>query len=181
MGEPTGPTEKDERVQIGFVARAHGVRGALRVRADSDVLLDLDEVWLDGRRVKIVARQRERKDFLIQIEGVTDRDQADALRGAAVEVRRADLPAPADDEVYVADQVGCQVFDGGGARLGEVVETFFSGAHELLSVRDGEREFLLPFVDGIVTEVDVAGRRIVCAPPEGLVDLERADSDRERS
>jgi 16S rRNA processing protein RimM len=170
-----GPSEKNERVQIGFVQRAHGVRGAVRVRADSDALLELDELWLDERHVRIVSVQREREGFLVQVEGVTDRDQAEALRGAAVLVERDRLPAPAEDEVYVADLIGCRVLDTAGVALGEVVDTFFSGAHELLTVRDGEREFLLPFVDTIVTEVDVAGRRIVCDPPEGLVDLGRPE------
>jgi 16S rRNA processing protein RimM len=104
---------------------------------------------------------------------VADRDQAQALRGAALWAARAELPPVASDEVYVADLIGCAVFDAGGQRLGEVVGSFFAGAHELLEV-EGPHPFLLPFVDGIVTRVDVEGRRIECNPPEGLVDLDKA-------
>ena len=162
-------------VEIGYVLRAHGIRGALRVRGGSDALPSLSTVYLDDRPFKLVAAQRDKDDWLLTLEGVGDRNAAEALRGAVVRADRAALPV-ADDELLVADLVGCRVFDVAGAELGEVTGSFDSGAHEVLEVRRADgHEFMLPLVDAIVTAVDVEARRIVCDPPPGLVDLDEAD------
>jgi 16S rRNA processing protein RimM len=160
-----------EKVKIGFVVRAHGVRGAVRVRAEGDALESVDEIAIGGRVYSIARARRDKDEFLVELEGVSTREAAEALRGEPVAVRRDELPPLEEDEVYVSDLVGCEVFDVAGRWLGEVVASDFTGAQELLTVR-GAREFQLPFVDGIVREVDVEKRRIVCDPPEGLMDLE---------
>jgi 16S rRNA processing protein RimM len=162
-------------LQIGFVLRAHGVRGMLRVRCDSDALPDLKQVTVGGKPYKIVRVQPERGEWLLQLEGLTDRDQADALRGKPIEVSRADLPPPEAGEIYAADLIGCRVLDAAGKLLGEVKNTFPSGAHEVLEVH-GEHDFLLPLAPGIVVSVDVDARTIVCDPPPGLINLDEADA-----
>ena len=167
------------KLVIGSVLRAHGVRGMLRVRATSDALLELERVFIGGREYAVERAQPERGDFLVQLAGVTDRDQADALHGQPIEALKEDLPALEDGEVYAADLVGCQVFDVAGTRLGEVTGSFPAGGSEVLEVKDGAREFMLPLVEPIVREIDVAARKIVCDPPEGLVDLDEADSERD--
>jgi 16S rRNA processing protein RimM len=167
-----------KRLQIGTVARAHGVRGWVRVRVESDALLELDRVFVGdpgdaahaGAARAIEDAQPERGDVLLKLAGVDDREAADALRGQPLYADRDALPAPADDELYVADLIGCRVVDAAGRELGRVASTFHSGAHEILVVQGGAREVLIPLVAPIVTRVDLAGGRIECDPPEGLID-----------
>ena len=166
------------KVVIGAVLRAHGVRGWARIRAGSDAVLHLDRLFVGGRAYPIEGIQAERGDFLVKLAGVSDRDAADALRGQVVEIPKDELPPPGDGEVYAADLIGCQVFDPDGRALGEVKGSFPGGGHEVLEVGGGEREFMVPLVEPIVREVDVAARRIVIDPPEGLLDLDQADSER---
>lgn len=151
--------------------RAHGVRGVVRVRAAAD-LGAVDAVWLDGERVVVRHAARDKDEWLLTLDGVASRDAAEALRGRAVAIARAAVPV-ADDELLVADLVGCTVVDVAGTTLGEVTGSFDSGAHEVLELRapDG-RELLLPFVDAFVRSVDTDGKQIVYDPPEGLLDLE---------
>jgi 16S rRNA processing protein RimM len=163
-----------EKLQIGIVTRAHGVRGMVRVRAESDAILDLERVFVGGRERRIERAQPERGEFLVQLEGVHDRDAAEALRGAAVEAERSELPPPEAGEFYVADLIGCRVVDGAGRELGAVRETFHSGAHEVLVVAGGAREFMLPLVDAMVTAVDLEARLVRCDPPPGLIDPDEA-------
>jgi 16S rRNA processing protein RimM len=162
------------RVSIGTVVRAHGVRGLLRVRSDGDSLTEVKRVFIDGRVYTVERVMPERGEHLVQLAGVLDRDQADALRGRAVEIERSDLPPAGEDELYAGDLVGCQVYDAAGALLGEVIDSF-PGAQEILVVK-GAREFMLPMIEPIVTSVDVTARRIVCDPPVGLIDLDEAES-----
>ncbi len=161
-------------LQIGLVLRAHGIRGMVRARCDSDALMHLKSVHVGGRPYSIERVQPERGEYLVQLGGVVDRNQAELLRGKPIEAARADLPALAAGDIYAADLVGCRVLDAAGKLLGEVTGTFPSGAHEVLEVH-GEHDFLLPMVPAIVTSVDVDARTIVCDPPAGLINLDEAE------
>lgn len=160
-------------VAVGFVVRAHGIRGTLRIRSSSD-LAAVEELLIGERRHRVRHASRDKRDWLVTVDGVTDRDAAEALAGATVSLDRSAV-AVGEGELLVADLVGCKVFDVSGHELGEVTGSFDSGAHEVLECRaPSGREFMLPWVGAIVTAVDVAGRRIVCDPPPGLIDLDEA-------
>ena len=155
------------------MARAHGVRGVVRVRASAD-FSGVEALWIDDTRYAVRHASRDKEEWLVTLEGVGDRDAADALRGRTVRLQRADIPVAAD-ELLVADLVGCTVVDVAGATIGEVTGSFDSGAHEVLELRGaGGKEILLPLVDAFLVSIDVAGKRIVYDPPEGLLDLEGA-------
>ena len=155
--------------------RAHGIKGALRIRSTSAQLGSVEALWLDERRVRVLAATRDKQDWLVTVEGVADRNAAEALRGVAVRLDRDAVPVAAG-ELLVADLVGCKVFDVSGTELGEVSGSFDSGAHEVLEVRaPSGRDFMLPLVDAIVTAIDIGARRIVCDPPPGLLDLDEAE------
>lgn len=157
----------DPRVVIGEILRAHGVRGAMRVRPTGATLEDLRR----GESVTLVSREGSARPAtvvavspgpILFLDGVEDRDQADALRGWRVEVPESRLPAPEEpDEFYVRDLVGCAVLVD-GAVIGTVAEVHSRPANDVLEVRrDGADPLLLPFTHDAVREVDLAARRIV--------------------
>ena len=163
------------KVDVGYVARAHGIKGALRIRTSTD-LSTQRTLELGERSFAITSAQRDKDDWLVTLRGIDDRNAAEALRGTPVRVERADIVV-ADDELLVADLVGCRVVDAAGQPLGEVTGSFDSGAHEILEVRrDNGKEFMLPLVDAMVTDVDLEARLIRCDPPPGLVDLDEVES-----
>jgi len=170
-------SSSNDLLAVGFVLRAHGVRGVVRVRATAN-LIGLDALWLDDARYAVRHASRDKDEWLVTLEGVAGRDAADALRGRTVRIPR-DAIEVADDELLVADLVGCTVVDVAGTAIGEVTGSFDSGAHEVLELRGaperGGREILLPLVDAFVVSIDVEHKRIVYDPPEGLLDLERKD------
>jgi 16S rRNA processing protein RimM len=100
---------------LAVVARPHGVRGELRLKLhnpDSEVLLRKPAIRLalpDGthRPGKLRAARKVPGALLVQLEGVSDRDMADAMRGVQLEVSREVLDAPDEDEFYVCDLEGC--------------------------------------------------------------------------
>jgi len=154
------------RVPIGFVLRAHGLRGWLRVRGGESIL-SLSQVYVADQPMKVVRAQRDKDEFLVELQGVADRDAAELLKGAELSADREQLPPPGEDEVYLDDLIGCRVFDTAGAELVEVVSVE-EGAQDRLVIR-GAATWELPYP--LVVSVDVAARRIVCDPPEGLADL----------
>jgi 16S rRNA processing protein RimM len=180
------PPITPDRVAVGRVAAAHGLRGEVLVEVLSDVpgrfapgASLLLTVPGEGARPNSIAASRPHGGrqgsaggelLLVALAGVADRTAAEALRGGLIEVPAADVPPAPDGAYYQFDLVGCQCTDVRGAELGEVVEVMAGGGGDLLRVVGGGRELLLPFVDAYLAEVDVAGRRIVWNLPEGLVE-----------
>lgn len=167
-----------DAVAIGVVGNAHALRGAIRLRpyqppapslsAGREVLVERDGVWR-ALRVDSAAPQPN-GTVLMQLEGVGDRDAAEALRGARVLVRAADLPPPDEDEFYWHEVVGFRVETTDGVTLGTVRETLSNGLHDVWAVESGAREHLVPVVDEVVEVIDRPGRRIVIRPLAGMLD-----------
>lgn len=155
-------------LRLGYVAGAHGVRGALRVKllnADSDGLRvgarvvlgepgDADARCLEVRRVTPKPGTELVRVWLM---GVEDRETAEALRGRALWIERESQPALDDDEYYLADLVGLEVVreqDGRSESLGEVVGVTTNTAQDLLCVRLRGREWLLPALPPFIVGFD---------------------------
>ena len=99
--------------------------------------------------------------YVVLLEGVSDRNQAEALKGALVGAPRDRLPQPAQDEFYWADLIGLEVVNEAGVVLGRVHGLIETGANDVLQVRDDQgEERLLPFVDAVIRSVDRVARRI---------------------
>ncbi|GAB2708804.1 ribosome maturation factor RimM [Nocardia thraciensis] len=175
---------------VGRIVKSHGVRGELvvEVRTDEPELRFAAGAVLRGRmpRAKVtqeytVESVREHSGrLLVRLQGISDREAADALRGTLFVVDSADLPPSEDpDEFYDHELEGLTVRLADGTVIGEVAEVLHSAAGELLSVRAAEgaggaagREILIPFVTAIVPTVSIAEGVIVVDPPEGLLDEE---------
>ncbi len=150
-------------IAVGYVARAHGVRGELRVHLhdpSSETLYQVERVFVGGAERRIEsARSGPRGAVLLLLE---------ALKGQAVEVPRAEIPLE-EDEVLLTDLLGFAVVDESGAPLGEVARVQ-PGAQDLLVLHDRAAgvERLFPLVDELVVELDLDGKRLVVSAPEGL-------------
>ena len=155
---------------MGRVSAAYGVRGMVRIEPLSEDRMALAEhrVWWlrpraggDWRAWTVIEARAHGGALVAALEGVGDRDQAIALRGASVGIDRAKLPALGDDELYWADLEGLVVVNRDGVVLGAVAEVIDNGAHPILRVRsDGAPERLIPWVPVYVDAVDRDARRI---------------------
>ncbi|MFC6688531.1 ribosome maturation factor RimM [Jhaorihella thermophila] len=170
-------TEKpDDLICVGAIAGAFGVRGEVRLKSFCATPEDIETYaplcTEDGARSFYVRLMRPIKGgFAARLGGVETKEQADALRGTRLYAPRDRLPALPDDEFYHADLIGLDVFDTGGALLGRVKAVLNHGAGDLLEVQlaGQSRTVLLPFTLAAVPTVDLAARRIVADPPEGLL------------
>jgi 16S rRNA processing protein RimM len=166
------------RLRIGRVIGAHGLHGALRLKPDypeTEILAKVARIWLErdgvSREFRLTGVTRVASGSLrITLDGVGDANAADAFKGAALTVAVADLPAAGPREFYYFQALGCEVVTPSGERIGTVAEVFSNGAQDILVVRDGAREVLVPAIEDIVRHFDVAGRRITIEPVPGLLD-----------
>ena len=160
-------------VSIGVIARAHGIRGALRFHPwnnDSEVMRTGLLISIEGRPHKVQGWASE----ILTLEGVGDRNQAEALQGKEVKVKRTDFKDAAD--IYLVDLVGAAVVDEADTSLGVVTGMSDNGAQVLLAVKGPDGVVLVPYVPAIV--IEASRTRVVLRPPVGLfVDADALVSD----
>ncbi len=124
---------------------------------------------------------RPAKGHLIaRLRGVDDRSAAERLTNLELFVPRERLPAPAADEFYHADLIGLCAVDRDGTEVGRVVAVHDFGAGDIIELQPvaGGPTKMLPFTETFVPSIDIAGRRIVVAPPGYLeVDAKRGKDE----
>lgn len=167
-----------DRVSVGRILRAHGIRGELKVEVWSDVegrFARGAEMYLNVhgryRKVRIEQVRPERGNLLVRLEGIATREQAEELRNARLEVDVDEVPEAPEGFYYHFQLEGCVCRDETAGLLGEVVEVVEDGGGTLLRVEKDGRSVLLPFVDDFLQGVDIAGKRIDFRLPEGLLDI----------
>ncbi|MFV0245021.1 MAG: ribosome maturation factor RimM [Qingshengfaniella sp.] len=164
-----------ERICVGALAGAFGVRGEVRLKSfctDPAAIADYGPLSDEnGTRSFTVTLTGQTKNALTgRLGGITTKEQADALRGLRLFAPRDRLPGLPDDEFYHTDLIGLEVIDTGGQLLGRVSAIHNHGATDLIEVQPphGGTGSLLPFTRDVVPTVDLAAGRLVADPPEGL-------------
>jgi 16S rRNA processing protein RimM len=167
---------------VGRVGRAHGLDGSFYVTRPRARMLTLGtNVILAGRSTVIVRRAGTEQRPIVRVEGVGDRESAEALRGSELSVAPSNAPVLGEGEWWAHELEGCTVADGGRV-LGAVTRLVELPSCEALEVRpqEGGEPVLVPMVKDAVRAVDVAARRIDVdleflnlAPPQGRAKHER--------
>ena len=171
------PQRPGDAVEVGRVAGAWGVKGAIKVlpfAADPQALFSTKRWFVEPAAprkpgaaagvpalLRIVSAREQGDHVVATAQEVSDRDAAEALKGARILVSRQSFPTPDDGEFYWVDLIGCQVFNRAGVELGRVDHLLETGPHCVLVIHGGEQgECMVPFVEAYVDAVDTTARRI---------------------
>ncbi|WPZ35701.1 ribosome maturation factor RimM [Thalassobaculum sp. OXR-137] len=164
------------RVCLGAITGPHGVRGLVKVKPFTEVPADIAaygpvEDETGTRRFTLQVTGEAKGQVIVALEGVGDRNAAEALKGQRLYVAREALPEPDDGSFYHADLIGMEVVGLDGTLLGRVSALYDFGAGDVLEFRgeDGKAR-MLPFTEQVVPTVDLTARRMVVDPPEGALD-----------
>ena len=171
----------EDLIELGSIQDAQGLRGQLKVRphsSDPVALLSSKTVWL-SLLPRMAAAQASVKPSLelyqlkqakmhsgtvvITLDGVTDRDQALALKGARILVTRDTFPKAEADSYYWVDLIGCDAVNLQGVNLGQVLDVTENGAHGVITLgnlAEGTTKQLIPFVKDVVQSVDLSKKLI---------------------
>jgi 16S rRNA processing protein RimM len=165
---------------VGRIAKAHGVGGEVSVEVKTD---DPEHRFAVGGRLDTEPAQRgplvveatrwHSGRLLVRFAGVRDRSAAEALRSTLLVVDSATSVAPDDeDEFWDHDLIGLDAVTPEGVSIGSITDVLHPPGSDLLVINRPEHgEVLVPFVAAFVPTVDLAARRVVVAPPEGLFEL----------
>lgn len=167
---------------VGRVRNAHGLRGEFTVESLTDAP---DTIFVSGRRVFAagpelvplaggevhISRATPFKGgYIVATDEVQDRTTAERWRDRYLVVPADELPPPADGEVYLYELPGMQVELGDGTVIGEVITPYELPQGVVIDVQRESGTVMIPFNEEIVVRVDREGRRLVVAPPDGLLD-----------
>ena len=166
---------------VARIGAAHGVRGAVKLWTFTEDPFAVRRygplLTKDGTRQFEVAQAREAKDHLVAtFKGVTTRHEAERLNGIELYVAREKLPATDEDEYYHTDLIGLAAVTTAGDALGRVIAIHNFGAGDIIEIAPPKgTTLLLPFSNAVVPEVDLAGGRVVIAPPQEIEGEDRDD------
>jgi len=161
----------DPRVCVGVIVGVHGVRGAVRIKSFTEVVADIGyyspvESETGGRKIRLKVTGEVKGLVIATLEGVTDRDAAEALKGTTLWIARERLPKTEEDEFLYADLIGLVAEGTDGRRLGIVKAVQDFGAGDVLDIALEPRgSLMVPFTKAAVPEVDVPGGKVVVIPP----------------
>ncbi len=153
-------------VPVGRVVSVHGIRGEVKffyyneVKAEFLRYTSLFALKDDGHvELEPLGATYRKKFYYLSFRGFGSPQEVSFLVGKELFVREGDLPLLEDGEYYEYQLIGLDVVDINGTMLGKVGSILRSGAHDVLMIA-GEKEIMLPMVEGFVIEVDIKGGTI---------------------
>lgn len=175
--QPSGSPQSGEPVflAVGKLLHPHGVHGEIVM----SVVTDFPERIQDGVTLFIgearlplrVTRNRwHRQDLLLSFEGYHTPESVGVFRNQIVFVRTEEIPDLPEGEFYHHQLLGMEAFTPQEKLIGSVIDILETGANDVIVIH-GEtgQDILIPFVDEIVTSVDLRNRRLIIQPIPGLL------------
>lgn len=159
-------------IVMGRIVAPYGIFGWVKVQPETeslDGLLDYPIWWLgreEGARKApwqqfiVESAKIHTNTLLVKLQGISDRTAALALKGQHIAIPREELPQLEEGEFYHADLIGLEVVNQQQVDFGKVIDVMQTGANDVLVVKQGGRERLIPFIDQAVLDVDLANMRI---------------------
>jgi 16S rRNA processing protein RimM len=160
-------------ITIGIVAAPFGVRGEVKVKMETDFperYEDLKDVWLQprvgsGRTVGIKSVRFHKGAALLKFDGYDDRTSVEELRGAELRIDESQLAELEPGQFYIHDLMGLDVYTTEGAHLGQITEVLQGPGNDVYVTAKA----LIPALKQVVKEVDLAARKMIIEPMEGML------------
>ncbi len=155
-----------ERVCIGEITTAHGIKGAVKIRLFAqDVTLFSRPVFCHDRldnQISVTLQTNCHTYWLATVDGVSSRNDAEKLRGLKLYCPRDTLPETSDGHFYLADIIGIDVRNIKGDKIGTVIAVENFGAEDLLEIKPEQgKSYYLPMRDELVIDINIEENFIV--------------------
>ena len=149
---------KQERINVGTIVNAHGIRGEVKLNPvgfDPAFLAEFDRFCIGGKETEVLSSRVHKSVLLLTLPGVEDMDAALALKGKTVAIYADDVALP-EGEYFDVELEGCAVLDDAtGEEIGKLTRVLHYPAHKVYEVK-GDREYLIPAVPGVfIASVDI--------------------------
>ena len=160
-------------IEIMKITNTHGVKGEMKALhyADSIAFFKKVKTLYDKKeKAYTITAIREGKGcVLVTIEGIEDMNAAEAMKNVMLFAKREDFPPLKKGEYYLADLIGLVAETVDGEVIGEVCDIIEKAAQNLIVIKKGDKEILIPKCDAFVERVDLEEKKIYITPIEGLL------------
>jgi len=157
-----------EFLAVGQIINTHGINGELKVYPLTDDIRrfrKLESVFIEGIEKKIVWCKLQSDKVILKIEGIDSIEEAHKYFTKYIEVKREDAVKLPENTFFVADLIGCSVYDSNGENLGVIFDVLHTGSNDVYWIKEG-KELLIPALKDIVIEVDIINKKIIIKPVE---------------
>lgn len=155
-----------DHYRIGVIVRPHGVRGGVKLLPltdDEKRFLSLTNALLEQggaySEIELSNIKVSPGSIIVNISGISTREQAEALNGAYIAVKSEDARALPEYTWFIADLIGCEVYDETGKRYGVIKDVLKTGANDVYELDCG---MLIPALKSVLREVSTENKRMVC-------------------
>jgi 16S rRNA processing protein RimM len=171
---------EERLLNIGKVVNTHGIKGEIKVYPQTDfpevrfkVGNKLTMFSPEGGQpitIEIVASREQKKMYVLKIKGFDNINQVEKYKGWEIKTSEADRVELEEGEYYLRDIIGCMVETDEGETLGTITDVLSPAANDIWVVKLASgKELLLPVIDEVVLEVDIAARKVKVYLMEGLL------------
>ena len=174
---------KDRKICVGLITGPQGIRGQVRLRSfteDPEAIFDYKPLTDEaGERTFAIRPMGVAKDvFIASVDGVKDRNAAEALHGTKLYFDRTKLPKAKKGQYYESELIGLTAKDAGGKVYGKILATHDYGAGPFLEIGTNKKDsFMLPFTDACVPEIDMASGTAMVVVPDGWLNKEKPEGE----
>jgi 16S rRNA processing protein RimM len=159
-----------KKLHIADIRTAHGIRGLLKIAIYLENPKDIENYnpvqGSDGKKYTVILKNAVKGEWLAEVNGIADRNQAELLRGIELFIDRDQLPETDGDEIYLEDLVGCEAINSEGHKIGDIISVDNFGASDLIEIKpiDGSKTYYLPIAEPYVQDIDVEQKIVVVEP-----------------
>ena len=163
-----------EKIKVGQVVNAVGLRGELKVYHYSDYkerFEELTKIYLENTLYQISGVRYMKDLVILKLPGIDDRSEAEKHKGENIYIDIEDKRVLPEDTYYVFDLIGLKVVDENGVILGTVSDVIQNSAQDLYEIeRENKNKFLIPAVEEFILKIDMTSRTMTVKLIEGLME-----------
>ena len=166
-----------ERLEVGQIVNTFGIKGFVKVYPyvnDTSRFDDLKTVYVKLKKqeskLEIEEVKYQKNMVLIKFKGIETVEQAELLRNSYIEIDRSQAIPLEKDEYFIADLLGLDVYIDTGEKLGVLDDIYNTGGSDIYVVKNElGKQFLLPYIDDVVKNIDLENGKITVHIIDGLI------------
>lgn len=165
-------------LEVGKIINTHGLKGEVKVASWTDFPQDFEKLDF------VIAKKRsgeeqlgiknikyQKNNLIIKFDGIDTIEQAELYKNTILTVPKEALGELPEGVYYIADLIGCTVYNVEGGEIGVLNDVFSTGSNDVYDIkRNGAKNLYLPIIDGVVEDVDIESKKITVNIPEGMED-----------
>ncbi len=169
----------EQRFRIGEIANTHGIRGEVKVYPTTDDVArfkKLKKCILETKQGEMLLHVESCKFFkqfaILKFKEFNNINEVEQYKHCGLYVEREDAVKCEEDEYYIADLVGCTVYNEDDSELGDLIDVIQTGANDVYVVRmESGKELMIPAIKECILSVSITERRVKVHLLKGLLDL----------